>query len=157
MFRMHPGPGAKSPALSAGWQKVIDVRSGKVEDVPAAQVPSTPLPATGPTVAPDGRTVSYSFDASSGRAKVTLRDNTGSRTLLSVHGPGEYTYEFGPVFWAPNWQWIVATDRQRILVITPDTPSTTRVLVAGSGGGLGGPPAGPAFAVTSADLLTSAK
>jgi hypothetical protein len=151
MFRMHPGP---PMTLSAGWQKIIDSRTGKVHDVPAAQLPSTPLPATGPTVSPTGQRVGYTLDQGSGRAKVTLTDATGNRTLLSVHGPGEYTYRFGPVFWAPDWKWIAASDDGRILVITPGTRSVTRVLVTGSGGGAGGGTAGPAFAVTAADLLS---
>jgi hypothetical protein len=92
-----------------------------------------------------------------GRVKVTLTDANGTRTLLSAHGPGEYGYQFGPVFWAPNWEWIAAADDGRILVITPNDPAVTRVLVTGSGGGAGGGTAGPTFAVTSANLLASGK
>lgn len=159
MFRMKPSsPGVKGyPGLKAGWQKIIDVRTGNVENVPAAQVPSAPNTTTQPTVNPNGDRVSYTFDAASGRATVTLTDSTGTRTLLSAHGPGEYTYGFGPVFWAPNGQWIAASDDGRILVITPANPSVTRVLVTDSGGGAGGGTAGPAFAVTSANLLAPAK
>ena len=156
MFRFMPGPG-KGQALSAGWQKLVDVRTGSVEDVPAAQVPSAPNTVTQPTVSPTGERVAYTLDGSNGRAKVTLTDNTGTRTLLSVHGPGKYGYRFGPVFWAPNWQWIAASDDSRILVITTGRQSVTRVLVTGSGGGAGGGPAGPEFAVTGADLLATAK
>lgn len=157
IFRFMPGPGKdENQMLSAGWQKLIDVRTGKVEAVPAAQVPSTPNTSSESTVAPDGRRLSYRLDAASGRAKVTLTDTTGTRTLLAVRGPGEYGYRFGPVFWAPNWQWVAASDDGRILVITTGTPPVTRVLVTGSGGGAGGGTAGPAFAVTSTDLLTSA-
>lgn len=157
MFRLMPGPG-KGQALSAGWQKIIDVRTGKVASVAAAQLPSAPNTTTEPTVSPEGQRVGYTLDGSTGRAKVTLTDSTGAtRTLLSVHGPGMYGYRFGPVFWAPNWEWIAASDDGRILVITPGTPSLTRVLVTGSAGGAGGGTAGPAFAVTRADLLTSTK
>lgn len=155
MFRMvPPAAGAKGPpALNPGWQKVINVRTGKVRDVPVPQVPATPNAGTQPSVSPGGERIGYSLDESTGRAKVTLTDSTGTRTLLSVRGPGEYGYRFGPVFWAPNWQWIAASDDGRILVITPGNPSLTRVLVTGSGGGAGGGEAGPAFAVTSTDLL----
>ena len=155
MFRMHPGPPA---TWSAGWQKLIDVRTGKVDSVPATQVPSAPNSSTQPTVSPDGQRVGYTLDGSTGRATVTLTDSAGAtRTLLSVHGPGMYGYRLGPVFWAPNWQWIAASDDGRILVITPGKQSVTRVLVTGSGGGAGGGEAGPAFAVTSTDLLTTTK
>lgn len=158
MFRMKmpSSPGGKpAPGLNPGWQKIVDVRTGKVEDVPAAKVPSTPNPTTQPTVSPGGERVSYTSNEMTGRVKVMLTDATGTRTLLSAHGPGEYTYQFGPVFWAPNWQWIAATDDGRILVITPSDPSVTRVLVTGTGGGAGGGTAGPTFAVTAANILTA--
>jgi hypothetical protein len=56
-------------------------------------------------------------------------------------------------FWAPNWQWIVADDG-RILVITTDDPSTTRVLVDEPRGGRSGGTIGPTFAVTADNILT---
>ena len=152
MFRMQPGQ-EKRLVLIAGWQKIIDARTGTVADVPAAQAPATPNTTSQPTVSPNGQRVSYRLDGGSGRVKVTLTENTGTRTLLSAHGPGMYGYQFGPVFWAPNWQWIAASDDGRILVVTTKTPSVTRVLVTDSGGGAGGGTAGPAFAVTGADLL----
>ncbi|HET6877291.1 MAG TPA: hypothetical protein VFH38_07165 [Jatrophihabitans sp.] len=141
------------PDFHPGWQKIVDVRTGTVSDVPRAQVPTRPLPASGPEVAPSGDRLAYTFDPSTGRATVTLTDRSGTRTLLSVQGPGEYTYSFGPVFWAPNWQWIAGSDDGRILVITAGSPARTRVLVTGSGGGAGGGTAGPVFAITGADLL----
>lgn len=157
MFRMKTAsPGGKPPdGLDPGWQKIVDVRTGTVQDLPAARAPSTPNTTTQPTVSPKGDRVGYTADQMTGRVKVVLTEATGTRTLLSVHGPGEYTYRFGPVFWAPNWQWIAATDNGRILVITTADPSSTRVLVTGTGGGAGGGTAGPAFAVTAATVLTS--
>ena len=126
MFRMKPTKGTKSaPPLTAGWQKIVDVRSGEVEDVPASKVPSTPNESTQPTVSPHGERIRWTENASTGQATVTLTTATGTRTLLSVHGPGEYTYQFGPAFWAPNWQWIAASDDGRALVITPTNPSRT--------------------------------
>lgn len=151
MFLWAPKPG--TPVYSPDWQKIVDVRTGKVDAVPAAQVPSAPNTSTQPVVSPQGQRVSYTLDALSGRATVKLTDANGtSRMLLSTRGPGEYTYQFGPVFWAPNWQWIAASETGRILVITPGTPALTRVLVTNSGGGAGGGTAGPAFAVTATDL-----
>ncbi|MFM8304346.1 MAG: hypothetical protein ACKOA9_08630, partial [Actinomycetota bacterium] len=141
------------PPLGRGWQKIVDVRTGAVEDVPAAAVPSVPNESTQPLTSPDGERIRWSLDAMSGKATVTLTSRGRTRTLLAVHGPGEYTYQFGPVFWAPNWQWIAATDNSRILVITPTDPSRTRVLVTGAGGGAGGGTAGPTFAVTAEDLF----
>lgn len=155
MFRMAIGKSPRSaPPLVPGWQKVVDVRIGAVEDVPAAAVPSRPNRSTQPRTNPDGERIRWTTDAANGKARVTLTSGARTRTVLDVQGPGEYTYQFGPVFWAPNWQWIAATDDGRILVITPTEPSRTRVLVTDSGGGAGGGTAGPTFAVTADDLLS---
>jgi hypothetical protein len=75
MFRLTDPPG---PSLGAGWQKIVDVRTGSVEDVPAADVPSRPNLGTEPTVSPDGRRVTHTSD--DGRITVVLHDATGSRT-----------------------------------------------------------------------------
>lgn len=148
MFRMQMKPGGdekSAPPLVGGWQKLVDPRTGAVEDVPADQVPASPSTATPPSVSPDGRKVGWSFT-----------DASGTRTLLSVSGPGEYTYGFGPMFWAPGYQWIAGSDDNRILVITTGDPSLTRVLVTGALDGAGGGTAGPVFAVTDQDLLSPA-
>jgi hypothetical protein len=155
VFRMDPSQMKESttaPALVAGWQQILDVRTGEVEDVPAAEVPSAPNLGTEPTVSPDGRQVTTTSDQLSGKVEVVLTDDTGSRTLLSARGPGKYTYSIR-AFWAPNWQWIAADDG-RILVITTDDPSTTRVLVDEPRGGRSGGTIGPTFAVTADNILT---
>jgi hypothetical protein len=157
MFRMVPlnSKQKTAPVLQPGWQKIVDPHTGAVENVAAADVPSAPRPNTGPTVSPNGQRIAWRASAQTGKVRVQLTDTNGTRTLLSVHGPGEYGYQFGPVFWAPNWQWIAATDDGRILVITPNDPSVTRVLVTDSGGGAGGGSAGPEFAVTTENLFGS--
>ncbi len=155
MFHMNPSrtTGSKTgPDLTRGWQKIVDVRTGKVEDVPEAEVPSKLNLTTQPTVSPDGRKLTTTSDGMTGKVKVVLADDTGSRTLLSAHGPGEYGYHLGTAFWAPNWEWVAADDG-RILVITTDDPSTTRVLLADRGGRSGGAE-GATFAVTAENLLT---
>ena len=154
MFRMTPPAKAGAvPALHPGWQKIIDVRTGTVEDVPAADVPSQPNRQTHPVVSPSGQRISWTSD--NGRVKVMLTGRNGSRTLLSVQGPGEYTYSLGAAFWAPNWQWIAADDG-RILIITTGNPPVTRVLTAESSrGALDAELA--RFAVTGANLLTPAR
>ncbi|MGZ6909161.1 MAG: hypothetical protein ACXVJ7_15960 [Acidimicrobiia bacterium] len=158
MFRMKPSPDTKTaPPLSAGWQKILDVGTGKIDDVAAADLPSKPNLTTEPTVSPRGERITTRSDGATGQVKVTLTDGASTRTVLSAHGPGEYAYQFSRAFWAPNWQWIAASDDGRILSITPTQPPTTRVLVTGSGGGAGGGTAGPTFAVTSANLLPSSQ
>ena len=152
MFRMTPPskPGAV-PAFHRGWQKIIDVRTGKVEDVPAADVPSQPNRQTHPMVSPTGQRISWTSD--SGRVKITLIDRNGSsRTLLSVQGPSDYTYGLGAAFWAPNWHWIAADDG-RILIITTGHPPVTRVLTSESRQGAFDSNLAR-FAVTGTSILT---
>jgi hypothetical protein len=135
MFRLTDPPG---PNFNPGWQKLVDVRTGQVQEVSAASVPSTPNLDTEPTLSPDGRKVTSTSD--NGRISVVLQDATGSRTLLSARGPAD-GYSLSTAFWAPNWQWIAADDG-RILIITTDNPAVTRVLTAESTqGGYGGYPA----------------
>lgn len=148
MFRLTTPAG---PSFNPGWQKLVDVRTGAVQDVPAAEVPSQPDWSHQPMVSPDGRRIILTSDR--GRVTVVLHQASGSRTLLSVRGPADYTYGMSSAFWAPNWQWVAADDG-RILIITTGEPAVTRVLTAESvGGGYGGY---PRFAVTDANLLTPA-
>ena len=141
MFRMF-GP----PPFKPGWQKIVDVRTGTVENVPASDVPAQPRPQDQPKVSPSGERISTTNRA--GRAEVVLTDSKGSRTLLSVQAP--YDFQFS-AFWAPNWQWVVVSDIDRILVITTGDPSRTRVLAPDVGWNEFG------YAVTGADLLTPAR
>lgn len=157
LFRWMPSKDTESPPpMAAEWQKLVDVTTGAVEEVPDDRLPAEPLDPEPPTVNDRGDEVRTDFDALTGQGDVTLSTSSGARTLLTVRGPGEYTYGLDPAFWAPDGEWIVLTDSGeggRILVITPSDPSTTRVLVANSGGGAGGGTAGPAFAVTSEQLV----
>jgi hypothetical protein len=144
------------PALSAGWQKIVDLASGVVEDVPPIDVPSAPNLTTRPTISPSGERITTSSNPEFGRIKVMLDDANGTRTLLSAHGPGKYTYGLTAAFWAPNWQWIAAYDG-RILIITTGAHPATRILTdrASGLGGAQGDGRFSSFAVTDADLLPS--
>ena len=150
MFRMTDPPG---PTFRAGWQKIVDVRTGVVEDVPAADVPSEANLGTHPTVSPSGEQVSTTVDGR--QSEVILNDGTRSRTLVSVQLAPQGGYGVEAVFWAPNWQWIAADDG-RILIVTPDDPSVTRVLTNDSTMNTSGlDPSLARFAVTD-DILTTA-
>ena len=151
MFRMTPParPGA-IPALHKGWQKVVGMRTGQVTTVPATAVPDRPNLGTHPAVSPAGQRITWT--SSDGRVKITLRDGSGQRTLLSVTGPPE-TYRMGAVFWAPNGQWIAADDG-RILIITPGRHPVTRVLTAASSH-IAFEQRFARFAVTGADLVSA--
>lgn len=151
MFRMTPPakPGA-IPALHKGWQKVVDVRTGQVTAVPATAVPDRPNMSTHPAVSPAGQRITWT--SSDGQVKITLRDGSKQRTLLSVTGPPE-VYGMGAVFWAPNWQWIAADDG-RILIITPGRHPVTRVLTTASNH-IVFESRYARFAVTGTDLLST--
>lgn len=150
MFRMTDPPG---PDFRAGWQKIVDVRTGQVEDVPAGDVPSTANRTTQPSISPSGQRISWTSDSRNGRIEIVLHENGQSRTLLSAQGPGEYTYGLSAAFWSPDGKWVVADDG-RILVITPEK-ALTRVLVKPADSGFGG--GGVArFAVTAEDILAPA-
>lgn len=156
LFRMDPSDLRESkttPGLVAGWQKILDVRTGDVEDVPADDVPGEPNLSTEPTVSPDGERITVTSDAMSGEVEVVLSSEGEERTLLDARGHGKYMHGMR-AFWAPNWQCIAADDG-RILVITTDEPSTTRVLVGELSFGRSGGTVGPSFAVTADEILTS--
>ena len=150
MFRMT-GP----PPYLPGWQKVVDVRTGAVQDTPAADVPSQPDLGTRAMVSPAGERITSTSDGSSGHITVTVTGQGPPRTLLDAEGPGEYTYGLTSAFWAPNWQWVAADDG-RILVVTTGNPSVTRVLTTKADTGFGGDdPRQAPFAVTATDILTT--
>lgn len=146
MFRMTDPPG---PNFRAGWQKLLDVRTGQVEDVPQADVPSAANRTTHPSTSSTGQTVSWTSEAASGRIRIVLHEDGGSRTLLAAQGPGEYTYGLSAVFWSPDGTWIAADDG-RVLVVTPGD-AVTRVLVKPADVGFPGELA--RFAVTAEDIL----
>lgn len=153
MFRMTDPPG---PDYRPGWQKIVDVRTGAVTDVPAAQVPSTPNLTTRPVVSPTRERVSFTSDSQSGHINITLTDATGrTRTLLDANGPGEYTYGLQSAFWSPTFDYVVADDG-RILIVTTNKAPLTRVLVESNASTLGGGPHHSGFAVTAENLLTPA-
>jgi hypothetical protein len=155
MFRMTDPPG---PGFRAGWQKIIDARTGAVEDVRDADAPAAPDLGTHPTTRPDGARITTSSDRETGKVEIMFTDAEGvRRTLLSARGPGGYAYGLSSAFWSPDGRWVVADDG-RILVVTVDDPSITRVLVtATEGGPFGGDdPRLARFAVTADDILTSA-
>jgi hypothetical protein len=137
--------------LVAAWQKIVDLRTGETEDVPAAQLPAAPV-GLGTTVTPAGEQISATSRANT--AQMVLTDADGvARTLWSADVPPDYGIE---ATWAPNWEWILAYDG-RLLVVTLDDPARIRVLAAeawalGETAGLDPPLA--FFTVTDADLPT---
>lgn len=146
MFRMTDPPG---PSFNPGWQRIVDVRTGEVEDVPAADVPSEANRQTHPMVNDAGQELELT--SADGDVELTLVDDTGRRTLLSVDSNPEAGYHMPAAFWAPDGKWIAADDG-RILVIVPDDPPVIRVLTEDSSQGRFEGELSR-FAVTDADLL----
>lgn len=146
-------PGANPSSglqLAPGWQKVIDVTTGEVQDVPPADLPSEPALLPAPTVNAAGERVD-TVNAD-GQTAVVLDAGAGARTLLSFPAaPPSANYQFGPAFWAPSGDWIAAGDG-RILIITTTDPATTRVLRDDARAA--SLVSSPEFAVTDRNLLT---
>ena len=138
--------------LVVAWQKIVDVRTGQVGDVPADRLPSAPSPLPS-GVSPAGETVGAT--SGGGHAEVVLTDAEGfPRVLMEASVSPEYQIR---ATWGAGAEWILADDG-RLLVVTLDDPATTRVLVA-ERGGVGGygstDPLLVTFAVTDADLLAA--
>ncbi len=146
MFRMTDPPG---PSFNPGWQRIVDVRTGEVEDVPAADVPSAANRQTHPMVNADGQELELT--SADGDVELTRVDETGSRTLLAVDSNPEAGYHVPAAFWAPDGKWVAADDG-RILVIVPSDPPVVRVLTEDSSQGRFDGELSR-FAVTDADLL----
>ncbi len=121
MFRMTDPPG---PSFEPGWQKIVDVRTGEVENVPDSDAPSEANRETHPLVNADGQRLVLTDEET---VELVLEDDSGSRTLLTVDVPPEQAYGMPAAFWSPDGEWIAADDG-RILVIVPEDPPVIRVL-----------------------------
>ena len=150
-FRMV-GPPDKG--LRPGWQVVIDVRSGEVEELTRDSAPSEPNLDTRPQISPDGSEITSESDSLNGRIDVSIVQPDGeSKTLLSAQGPGKYMYGVRGTLWSPDYEWIVVDDG-RILIVTLGEPALVRVLVDSLGGGLdGNDPRESSFALTAENYL----
>ena len=126
MYRMPDAPG---PEVLPGWQRIVDVRSGAVEEVPASYVPQTAPLIDHITVAPDGGRLTTVSQG--GSAIISLTQEGRTRVLLDVSGDPE-TYRMAPAYWSPDFTWVAADDG-RILIIDPADPATTWVLTDDAG------------------------
>ncbi|WP_420123907.1 hypothetical protein [Nakamurella sp.] len=154
MFRVADPGADRSPGLhlAPGWQKVVDVVTGQVQDVPSSDLPAEPAQLPAPTVNAAGERVDTV--TTDGQTAVVLDAGAGARTLLSFPAaPPDANYQFGPAFWAPTGDWIAAGDG-RFLIITPTDPATTRVLRDDARAA--SLVSSPEFAVTDRNLLTGA-
>ena len=143
---------AEDLSFSRGWQKVVDVSTGAVQETPVAEVPAAPPEIGAPAAGPHGEQVEIHSDG--GRVEIVLAGAGGSRSLLSTKGDIEYRIDALPT-WSPDGQWIVVEDAHgRILLITVGEPAVTRLLTADGCSSVG---AGrTCLAVTGADVLSAA-
>lgn len=122
------------------WEKIVDVNSGVLVDVPAAQVLQAPPAGPPVNVGQDGRRLRGINDA--GRVQIVLEQNGTSRILLDAKGGS--TYEIGTPQWSPDARFVLTTDSAaRLLVTTLGETPRTRVLATELGGD---------FAVTSSEF-----
>jgi hypothetical protein len=121
MYRMPDAPG---PEVLPGWERIVDVRTGAVEEVPEADVPQTAPVIDHITVSPEGaRVTTVSAD---GAAIISLTQGGQTRVLLDVSGDPR-SYRMAPAYWSPDFTWIAADDG-RILIIDPTDPATTWIV-----------------------------
>ena len=119
---------AEDLSFSPGWQKIVDVNTGEVEEVPAAEVPAAPPEVAVPAAGPHGEQIEVTSDG--GRVEIVLSAAGGSRTLLATKGDTDYCIDALPT-WSPDGEWIVVEDcHGRILLITVGEPAVTRQLTA---------------------------
>lgn len=142
---------SETGAVGPGWQRIVDVRTGAVEDVPAADVPVAPAVGDDTTVGPGGEQVSVTDDG--GHVVVALATPDGSRTLLDASGNPSYGASVAG--WSPDGAWLLLDDG-RLLVVTLADPAVARVLVEdpaayGDVDAAGVVP----FAITGSDVLGS--
>lgn len=147
----------ETPARKVRWQRIYDVRTGAVVEVPPSEVVDTPPPGApsklsqklgldtsdSTAVNPAGERITVT--SSDGHVEVVLSGPSPERTLLSVDSAGGYSIN-GPV-WSPDQRWVLLHDSAgRLLLTAVDEPSTTWVLA---------PHSGQELAVTGADLLNA--
>jgi hypothetical protein len=121
MYRMTAVPG---PEVLPGWQRLVDVRTGAVEEVPEADVPQTAPVIEHPTVSPTGAELTTVSEG--GAAVISLTQGGQTRVILDVTGDPK-SYRMAPAYWAPDFTWVAADDG-RILIIDPADPATTWIL-----------------------------
>ena len=149
MFRPSSRPGR---VFDPGWQRVVDVSTGEVQDVPARRVSSRPNVAGELRSNDSGQRLFIRSDPDSGHVEVSLVDQFGMRTLMSADGPAGAGYGIrGNAVWSPDGTWAVVDEGRLVVMTATSDPPLTRVLsdeqVRG-GDGLY-----PTFAVTSRPLL----
>lgn len=116
---------------AARWRKFIDVKTGFITNRPGVKVA---VPVTSDSYTVKGpRGMSVTTRVNSGSLTISLVDGSVTRTLLKVGVPPNYSVNRPE--WSPDGSWIVVEDSAaRILVITTNAKSSTRILIDGGWG-----------------------
>lgn len=117
--------------MTGAWQRLVDLESGTVEEVPAEEVPDSPTPSPIPAVSVGPSGEKLVAEVRGDRLVIELTDGGETRTLLESEPGPAHSYFVGnggqPV-WSPDGSYVVLFD-SRLLLTTVDDPSTTRILV----------------------------
>ena len=81
------GAGGENPAPA--WGKIVDVRTGAAEQIPASELPAKMPQAPDPTLGPNGERLLVTNDG--GVVELRLEDGSGSRVLMTAEGGSQYT------------------------------------------------------------------
>lgn len=147
LYRMVNDP--KAVLFAPAWRRIVDVTTGKVEEVPLSDFVDETPSRTCVTTSPAGERIVTESD--SGHAVVTLVTESGQRTLLDVRGNSE-TYGIDEACWAPHFQWIATSDTRMLVITTGDSPVTRSLTPPMTT--FYGYDALSWYAITAADLLT---
>ncbi|MFM7069932.1 MAG: hypothetical protein ACKOYM_10805 [Actinomycetes bacterium] len=116
--------------LFGAWQKRVDLSTGRVTNVPAAEVPDR-APDLDRSVSSDGRKVR--LVVADGRSKIVVEGGVEDRVLLDVATSN--TYSVSDPAWSPDGAYVLTGDSAaRLLLTTTGANPTTRVLATEHGG-----------------------
>ncbi|MGI9196873.1 MAG: hypothetical protein ACR2KE_05365 [Candidatus Nanopelagicales bacterium] len=121
LYRMKESKDPGPPTFFPAWQRIVDVRTGEVEEVPPSQYAGRIPSRTCLKRSPSGEELVTSSE--NDHATVTLVSAAGERTLLDVRGNPE-TYRLDQACWAPNYQWAYTSDTRLLVITTGDEPVT---------------------------------
>lgn len=146
-FRLHRT--RNGPDFRPAWQKIVDVRTLEIQEVPKKDIMRLPTPVVHPKMNTLGqRLVTKSHF---GHVVVTLIKRNGTKRVLLDERGDPQLYGADAAYWSPDYSWVVLSDRS-LLVITPQDEPRVRALTPRMNWyytmeGL------QRFAVTSAELL----
>lgn len=106
--------------------KIVDPATGVTTALPASEIP--PVNKTEPAGSATRGDRTVTVTTRNGRTTLVLSGPSGERTLVSAPGSSNL-YNMSTPVWSADGKWVVVYDSgARLLVVTVDEPSTTRIL-----------------------------